>query len=140
MTAKNVSNIRAPFMNTTKMNDNDVKPHDLDQSGVATHAIVKESLVEIEFRMIKGERFLRVKVFSLVRKGLFKYSDIRCAGNSRSDMQKKCGMLGGVLAEQLIEEYRDLVEPSHCAKMAGKHFDELCRVMEQQASQEASVS
>jgi hypothetical protein len=74
-----------------------------------------------------------------VKKGLFKYSDIRCDGNSRRDMQRKCGMLGGVLAEQLIEAYGDLVEPSHCAQMAGKHFDELCNVLEKQTSQEAAV-
>lgn len=137
---KGIAKIQTIAKNTTKIRGDDIIPHGMEEQSLLTHAIVKESLVEVELRLIAGERFVRVKVYSLVKPNLFRYSDIRVAGNSQEDMQRKCGMLGGTLAEQLIELYRDLVEPSHCAKMAGRHFAELCRVMAAQPSQEASVN
>lgn len=103
-----------------------------------THAIVRESPVDLEYRRrLNGdgefERYIRVKVWSKVKHGLFRFTDIKVAG-SRDEMAQKCGVTAGVMAEQLCALYGDLVEPSECAKVAGKHFFELCRHLEQQAA------
>jgi len=107
-----------------------------------THAIVRESPVDLEYRRrridptIIGspfEHYIRIKVWSKVKQGLFRFTDIKVAG-SRDEMAQKCGITAGVMAEQLCALYGDLVEPSECAKAAGKHFFELCRHLEAQAA------
>lgn len=98
--------------------------------------IVRESPVDILYMRKtdgSGKRFIRVRVHSRVRAGLHRYSDIECKG-SQQEMQQRCGMVAGVIAEQLAELYGDIVDPSECAMYAGRHFKELCDHLEKAAT------
>jgi hypothetical protein len=98
-----------------------------------TDGIVRESQVDILYMLDPNdERLIRVKVWSKVRRGLFRFTDIPCAGHTEREMQAKCGIAAGAIAEQLIALYGDTVEPSECAKSAGQHFSELVKYLEQQ--------
>lgn len=111
---------------TTSFRDADVRTQSVEAPNSMTHGIIRESQVDVLYMMTPDERrFIRVKVWSLVKKGLFRYSDIFVAGNSQTEMIKKCGMVAGVCAEGLIAQFKDLVDPSECARKAGQHFREL---------------
>lgn len=99
-----------------------------------THGIERESNVDIMFMLAPEEyigqperdrRLIRVKVWSKVKPSLFRFSDIKCAGKNEQEMLSACGMVAGILAEQLQALYADTVEPSECARDAGRHFREL---------------
>lgn len=113
---------------TTALNTPDITP----VSGLmVTHGIVRESPVDILYMIdANKERFIRVKVWSKVKTGLFRFTDIKCFGQSKTDMLRNVGMAAGAMAEQLIALYGDLVEPSECARKAGDHFRELCEHLE----------
>jgi len=125
----------AHLKGTTNMRDPRVMPV---MNAVMTHGIVRESQVDILYMKDRQDRRLvRVKVWSKVRKNLFRYTDIAVQGNSRREMQAKCGIAAGAIAEQLIALYGDTLEPSECAKSAGKHFDELCAYLETRNTRDA---
>lgn len=116
---------------TTALTSLDIAPV---MDAKATHGITRESPVDLMFMLAPMEyigqeererRLVRVKVFSKVRPGLFRWSDIKVSGRSETEMQSLCGMVAGTLAEQLCALYSDTVEPSECAKAAGQHFREL---------------
>lgn len=125
----------AHLKGTTNMNDGGVMPI---MNAMMTHGIVRESQVDILYMKDKRDRrLIRVKVWSKVRKNLFRYTDILVQGNSRRQMTAKCGIAAGAIAEQLIALYGDTVEPSECAKSAGKHFEELCVYLETRNARDA---
>ena len=116
----------------------------LISGGQITHAIEKESHVELQFRRDEDTlaRSVRVKVFiNKFKPGYFRFSDFLVAGLSRDEATKKCGYLAALLAEQLINEFGAFygLDPSHTCYQASKHFSELCDVMLKQTSQEAAV-
>lgn len=97
-------------------------------------SIVRESPVDMEYRVRGSERFIRIKVWCKTKEGLFRFTDIKVSG-SRDEMQQKCGVTAAILAEQLCELYGNLsAEPSECAKAGGRHFRELCDHLEAQAA------
>lgn len=95
--------------------------------------VVRESPVDVLF-MVRDdvERFIRIRVHSNVRPKLHRYSDFPVAGMTQNQVQQKCGVVAGIIAEQLGALYGDTVDPSDCARWAGRHFRELCDHLEKQ--------
>lgn len=123
---------------TTALTTPDVAP---DPTGRTVSGIVRESPVDVLFMLNEGnERLIRVKVFCKTREGLFRFTDIKCEGNTRDEMAQKVGVAAGAIAEQLCALYGNgSAEPSDCARWAGQHFRELCELLAKQTSQEASL-
>ena len=107
--------------------------------GVATHAVERESPVDIVLMVApanyvgeppKDRTFVRVKVWSKVKKNIFSYTDLHVPGHNRSEMHKRCCFAGAMLAERQIVMFGDAHEPSYMARKAGEHFNELCDHLE----------
>lgn len=111
--------------NTTTIRQSDIQ---VELGAKTTHGIVNESNVDVLYMRAtdgSGERLVRVKVWSAVRKGLFRFTDIKCAGNSESEMTQKCGYAAAACAEGLCVLYGDTIDPGRAAASAVKHFEEL---------------
>jgi hypothetical protein len=101
-------------------------------STVTHYGIVRESPVDILFERnpVTGKRYIKVKVWSKINPALFRFTHIEVKG-SQQEMQAKVGVTAGVIAEQLCAIYGNMAaEPSECARHAGKHFAELCKMLE----------
>ncbi len=137
---KDIAKAEAGLLGTTALHDDQIAP---EIGTEMTHAIVDESHVDVEFRRYthNNARYVRIKVFTPFKKGLFRFTDINVAGNTREAMARKCDLAAGVLAEQIIQMYGvgARVDPVECAKLARKHFLELCEVAAKQNTQDASV-
>lgn len=119
--------LKSALKGTTDMRAADVAPV---MAARATHGIVRESPVDILYMTAPdGSRLIRVKVWSKLKPGLFRFTDIQVQGNSQAAMKRKCGTAAGAITEQLIAIYGDVLEPGFCARMAEQHFDELCKHM-----------
>lgn len=110
------------------------------EAAIASHGIVKESQVDILFmieprtdmydlRSKKDRRLIRVKVHSKVKHALFSYTDFRITGNTIDEMAHKVEFAGGALAEKQCIMYGDAHDPGECAKLARRHYFELCQYM-----------
>jgi hypothetical protein len=138
MSEKIHSDLVNPISDTlkaTKQFDSDVGI--TEGSLAVTAGIHKESRVDILLmkRAGDGGLFLRIKVHSQIRPALHRFSDVAVKGNSKSEMRAKCELTAAVIAEQLCLVYKDQIDPSECARMAGKHYDELCRELERSKGQ-----
>lgn len=107
------------------------------ESAIATHAISNESMVDVllmlepridmyDVRSESDRRLIRVKLHSKVKPALFSYSDIVVKGKSVYEMAHAVEFLGGALAERQAIMYGDKHDPSECAKLARRHYAELC--------------
>jgi hypothetical protein len=125
--------LKAILKETTQVHGSvDIAPQ-ID-STVTYAGIVRESPVDIlyERNPVTGQRYIKVKVWCKTKPGLFRFTHIKVAGSER-EMQQKCGVVAGVMAEQLCALYGNLAaEPSECAKYAGRHFHELCEHLRRQ--------
>lgn len=113
----------------------------------ATHAIVKESQVDILF-MIPPQiddlgilhsiddrlkkRLIRVKVWSKKRPELCSFTDIACAGKSQAEMSHAIEWAAPALGERQEILYGDKHELSRLSRDAVKHFGELIAVLTKQ--------
>lgn len=97
-----------------------------------THGKVNHSMagrVEVKVDTDK-QPFCRVTVFSGVKKGLLRETKMRDLGSYEKNRQA-AGVMAGAAAEHLCGTYDDIIDPSECAKLAMKLFEEAFRRCEE---------
>lgn len=69
--------------------------------------------------------FVRVSVESTIKKGHIIEGRVPFEGKSPIELAREVNLLGGSLAEILIEKYNDVIDPSECAKAASEAWDDV---------------